>query len=158
KRQRRRRILSLRAVDLLSGQRVFQLSKASAQQRTEDRCQTRAESGAGAHVLAEEYRSRLKEIRAFERRVHLASLMPDSRRGYEQDLARRMPDLRGQIGIGSELAIAFIDLPDRFDIEDAHHQGRAARIFDRHEIVACGLGWAPFAVRRQTAELRGGVA
>ena len=65
--------------------------------------------------------------------------MADRACGHQQDLAGGAADLHGQVGIAAELAVALVDLTDGLDVEDAHHEGRAAGVVHGERVVAGGL-------------------
>ena len=80
--------------------------------------------------------------------------MADAGGRHEKNLAGGAADLRGEVGVTAELAVAVVDLADGFDEVDAHHEGRAARELDGDGFAGNG---ARGATGRWEAGCRAGV-
>ena len=90
-----------------------------------------------------------------QRRILGVPHVVGARLGSQQNFLAGTADLVAQIGIAAELTVALVDLANGGEEKAAHHEGGAARVFDRHGIGS-GLGGPPGIVRRKPPQLRGG--
>ena len=144
----------MRTVDFLSRDGVPQLAPAERNQGQQNRGQRRFETRAKPLVFPDKSGPAKQNIGAPHHVVFAATLVVGARLRYKKDLFAAPPDMGCQIRIGTELAVALVDLADRLNYKGPHHKRCPARIDYREWCGAGNLGRRVFPVGRQVAKLR----